>query len=207
MGFGFVAVLVFGIWDTLRPGERAIASLLGVGKFVPHPRRQLSGNANPPTPSNRGQPESTTTSHRHTRSIVCFLLLFAWPNITPDFSTFSGLALAYRDESCTHYSALMMPLHPMPRFQLSPTHRHSIFIWADILNIPKQEYLVSDHRATCIKNKTDQSTSAICFFVRSQTLPISQSSSAIISHRHAVPWGSQSDTHLPTCHKRSRSGG
>lgn len=33
-------------------------------------RRQLSGNANPPTPSNRGQPASTTTSRRHTRSIV-----------------------------------------------------------------------------------------------------------------------------------------
>jgi len=49
-----------------------------------------------------------------------------------------------------------MLLHPTPRFRLPPTHRHPIFIWADILNIPKQEYLVSDHRATCIKNTTSK---------------------------------------------------
>jgi len=29
----FVAVLIFGIWDGLRPGERATVSLLGAGEI------------------------------------------------------------------------------------------------------------------------------------------------------------------------------
>ena len=130
---------------------------------MPHQyHRQLSGNASPRAVPNHGQIASITTSHRHARSIVWLLLLFAWPNITSDFPTFSDLAPAYtQDESYLNDSTLTTLLHPTPGFRLPPIHHHAIFVWVDILNVSRQEYLVKDDQATWIENTAGETEASL----------------------------------------------